>query len=117
MEHKGTPVHSMETQIYIAALRAKAFGAEKFILGENADIIYGGMNGILAKDWLYSEFVDRYTYVMPYKVLREPVMIFEPYMEYEKDGHIDGYNFINKYFRRKHLGHILMLAKRRESNL
>ena len=59
MKHKGAPIHSIEAQIYIAAKKAKTEGKTKFILGENADIIYGGMNGLLAKDWLYSEFVDR----------------------------------------------------------
>lgn len=104
MRHKGAPIHSIEAQIFIAATKAKKEGKTKFILGENADIIYGGMDGLLAKDWLYSEFVDRYTYVMPYKVLREPMMLLEPYNEFEVDGHIDGYEFINKYFRQEALG-------------
>lgn len=104
MKHKGAPIHSIEAQIYIAATKAVAKGKTKFILGENADIIYGGMNGLLAKDWLFSELVDRYTYVMPYKVLRDPLMLLEPYKEYEVDGHIDGHDFINKYFRQEALG-------------
>ncbi|QFJ55855.1 asparagine synthase-related protein [Pseudobutyrivibrio xylanivorans] len=104
MYHKGSPIHSIEAQIYIAATKAVGEGKTKFILGENADIIYGGMNGLLAKDWLYHEFVDRYTYVMPYRVLRNPVMPLEPYKEYEIDGHIDGHDFINKYFRQEALG-------------
>ena len=104
MKHKGAPIHSIEAQINIAASKAVAEGKTKFILGENADIIYGGMNGLLAKDWLYSEFVDRYTYVMPYKVLRDPMMPLEPYKAFEVDGHIDGHDFINTYFRQEALG-------------
>ena len=104
MDHKGGPVHSIEAQIYIAAKKVKESGKDKFIFGENADIIYGGMNGLLAKDWLYAEFVERYTYCMPYKVLRNPEMILDPYSEFEEDGHIDGYDFINKYFRQEALG-------------
>lgn len=104
MVRKGAPIHSIEAQIYFASKKAKADGAEKFIFGENADIIYGGMNGLLAKDWLFSEFVDRYTYVMPYRVLRDPEMILEPFREFEKDGRIDGHDFINKYFRQEALG-------------
>lgn len=104
MQHKNSPVHSIEAQIYIAAKRAIEAGKTKFILGENADIIYGGMNGLLAKDWLYSEFVDRYTYVMPYKVLRDPEMPLEPFKDFEVNGHIDGHKFINKYFRQEALG-------------
>lgn len=104
MLHKGAPIHSIETQIYLAAKRAKGAGADKFIFGENADIIYGGMNGLLMKDWTYSEFVERYTYIMPYKVLKNPILILEPYLEFEKDGYIDGHDFINKYFRQEALG-------------
>ncbi|MDY3275104.1 MAG: asparagine synthase-related protein [Agathobacter sp.] len=102
--HKRGPVHSIEAQIYIAAKKVKGSGKERFILGENADIIYGGMNGLLEKDWLLGEFVDRYTYCMPYKVLKNPVMILEPFKEFEEDGHIDGHDFINKYFRQEALG-------------
>lgn len=104
MQHKGGPIHSIEAQIYIAARKAAKDKKTKFIFGENADIIYGGMDGLLAKDWLYSEFVDRYTYVMPYRVLRDPVILLEPYERFEKDGHIDGHDFINTYFRQEALG-------------
>ena len=104
MEKKGAPIHSIEAQIYIAAAKAREAGKTKFIFGENADIIYGGMNGLLAKDWLYSEFVDRYTYVMPYKVLKNFVFPLEPYRKMEVDGHIDGHNFINTFFRQEALG-------------
>lgn len=104
MKEKGAPIHSIEAQIYLAAKRALKDGYTKFLFGENADIIYGGMDGLLAKDWLYSEFIERYTYVMPYKVLKNPVMPLKPYLEFEKNGHIDGHNFINKYFRQEALG-------------
>ena len=104
MAHKHSPIHSIESQIYIACMIAKKDGITKFIFGENADIIYGGMNGLLEKDWSYFEFVDRYTYVMPYRVLKNPVIPVEPFLEFEKNGHIDGHDFINKYFRQEALG-------------
>ena len=104
MRHKNSPIHSIEAQIYIAAKKAVEAGKTKFILGENADIIYGGMNGLLAKDWLYSEFVDRYSYVMPYRVLRKPSMPLEPFIQFEVDGYIDGHDFINTFFRQEALG-------------
>ena len=104
MKQKGAPIHSIEAQIYIAAKKAREEGKENFILGENADIIYGGMNGLLAKDWLFGEFVDRYTYVMPYKVLKDPLMPLEPFKAFEVNGHIDGYDFTNTYFRQEALG-------------
>lgn len=104
MMRKGAPIHSIEAQIYIAAKKAVSEGITKFIFGENADIIYGGMNGLLAKDWHYAEFIDRYSYVMPYRVLRNPMLPLEPFKEFEVNGHIDGHSFINKYFRQEALG-------------
>ncbi|MBQ7544222.1 MAG: asparagine synthase [Synergistaceae bacterium] len=104
MRHKGSPMHSIEAQIYIGAMRAKAEGFTKFILGDASDAVYGGYNGLLAKDWLFGEFVDRYSYVMPYKVLREPVMNLQPFCEFERDGRIDAYGFIDKYFNIESLG-------------
>lgn len=104
MRHKGAPIHSIEVQIYKAALRARKSGFRKLIFGENADIIYGGMDGLLSKDWLFGEFVDRYSYVMPYKVLKNYALILDPFREFEKDGRIDAHDFINKYFRQEALG-------------
>lgn len=102
--HKGAPIHSIEAQIYLAAVQAKKDGYSKMIFGENADIIYGGMDGLLAEDWTVGEFIDRYSYVMPYKVMFSPDMDFVPFYEFEKRGHIDGHTFINKYFRQEALG-------------
>ena len=104
MLRKGAPIHSIECQIYLAAQQAKRDGFDKFIFGENADIIYGGMDGLIAKDWTYKEFVERYSYVLPYQVLRNPEVIVAPFLKYEKDGHIDGHEFINEYFRQEALG-------------
>ena len=99
MRHKGAPIHSIEVQIYKAALQAKADGFTKLIFGENADIIYGGMNGLLKKDWTFGEFVDRYSYVLPYKVLKDPQLILEPFQKYTVDGIVDAHAFLNEYFR------------------
>ena len=104
MRHKGSPIHSIEVQVYKAALRAKKDGFSRLIFGENADIIYGGMDGLLAKDWTFGDFVERYTYVMPYKVLRHPVLDLDLFLHHEKDGHIDGHEFVNDVFRTEALG-------------
>lgn len=104
MKRKGAPIHSIETQIYLAALQAKKDGFSKLILGENADIIYGGMNGLLAKDWSVGEFVDRYSYVLPYKVLKSPQILMKPFLKFSDDGKIDAHAFINEYFRQEALG-------------
>ena len=101
MLSKGAPIHSIETQIYIAARRVLADGFTKFIFGENADAIYGGHDGLLSKDWLFGEFVDRYSYVLPYKVLREFQMPLAPFLEFETDGRIDVHSFMDTYYRQE----------------
>lgn len=104
MKHKGAPIHSIEAQIYKAACTAREDGYTKLIFGENADIIYGGMDGLLAKDWTIGEFIERYSYVLPYKVLREFEMNIEPFKKYEQNGKIEAHSFINEYFRKEALG-------------
>lgn len=98
MKHKGAPIHSIEVQIYKAALQALADGMDTIIFGESADLNYGGLSGLLSKDWTIGEFVDRYSYVMPYKVLKDSVLILEPYKTYEKCGRIDVHEFCRDFF-------------------
>ena len=104
MLRKGAPIHSIETQIFMGAEQSVADGFEKFIFGETADIIYGGLDGLLSKDWTFGEFVDRYSYILPYKVLREPKMPLAPFRDLEKDGRVDPHDFINKYLLQEALG-------------
>lgn len=98
MEHKGMPIHSIEVQIYKAALQAKTDGVEKLIFGESADALYGGLDDLLSKDWLLGEFIDRYSYVKPYQVLRDFEMVCEPYYDYVSDGYIDVHKFLTTFF-------------------
>lgn len=82
MENKCAPVHSIEPQIYKAALEAKSNGVEVMIIGDGADYVFGGMDKLLSRDWLFDEFVKRYTTLDPKLVLSNPVDvtgIFEPY--------------------------------------
>lgn len=104
MKRKGAPIHSIEVQIYKAAMQAKKDGMDALIFGESADVIYGGMDGLLSKDWLLGDFVDRYSYVLPYKALRNPVMVLEPYFRFEKEGHIDPHSFVSEVFRKEGMG-------------
>lgn len=104
MLHKGAPIHSIETQIYIASKKVLADGFEKFIFGEIADTVYGGLDGLLSKDWTFGEFVERYSYILPYKVLREPQLPLEPFRKIEIDGHVDPHEFLNVYFFPESLG-------------
>lgn len=98
MKHKNAPIHSIEVQIYKAALQAKADGFDKFILGENADIVFGGMNSLLSQKYTIGDFVDRFSYVLPYKALKEFELILEPFIKYQKNGFMDIHAFINDIF-------------------
>lgn len=98
MKHKGAPIHSIEVQIYKAALQAKYDGFEKMIFGESADCVYGGLSNILSKEWLIGDFIERYAYIMPYKVLKNPQLVLEPIKRHEKDGYIDPHEFMSTEF-------------------
>lgn len=104
MKHKGAPIHSIEVQIYKAALKAKEDGFERLIFGESSDVNYGGMSGLMSKDWTYGEFVERYTYLMPYRVLKEAQLLLVPYQKYEKKGYIDAHEFCRTLFLEEGMG-------------
>lgn len=98
MRHKGSPIHSIEGQIYAAAQQAHADGVTHLLFGENADIVFGGMDGLLAKDWTFDEFVKRYAYVDPTQVLKDGQWLLQPFESYRKGNDIDFYGFIRHYF-------------------
>ena len=96
---KCAPVHSIEPQIYKAALMAKENGDELMIVWESSDLIFGGMDKLLAKDWDFDEFAKRYTFLDPKSVLKNPVDVsdlFERYrLPYNK---IDFLKFMDEVF-------------------
>lgn len=104
MLHKGAPMHSIEIQIYKAALEAKKDGFTKLIFGESADVSYGGFSQLLSKDWKVGEFIERYSYVLPWRVLKEPELVLEPIFKYEKNGYIDVHGFTSDIFFHESMG-------------
>lgn len=99
MKAKCAPVHSIEPQILQAALQAKNDGVELMFVGESSDLIFGGMDGLLAKDWTFDEFVDRYTFTKPEEVLVEPVSMQYLFERYRIDGDkIDFLKFMDDVF-------------------
>lgn len=104
MRHKHAPIHSIEVQIYKAALRAKADGFSRIIYGESADLNYGGLSGLLSRDWTVGEFIDRYSYVKPYHALREFEIIPEPIARYERNGYVEVHEFCRDFFLREAIG-------------
>lgn len=89
---KCAPVHSIEPQILQAALQAKADGIEMMFVGESSDLIFGGMDGLLAKDWTFNEFMDRYIFTKPEEILVEPVSMQYLFERYRENG--DMINFL-----------------------
>ncbi len=97
MIHKNQPTHSIEVQIYKASLQAKRDGFDSMIFGETADCVYGGHSDLLSRDWKYGEFVDRWSFVMPHHVLKDPVFILDPYTEYTVGGYVDVPRFLTEF--------------------
>lgn len=100
MRHKAAPIHSIEVQIYKAALQAKADGFDTLVFGESSDVNYGGMDGLLSRDYTEEEFVNRYEYVNPVDALKEGIEIAEPVREFvNKDtGLVDVHQFNRSFF-------------------
>lgn len=100
MQHKGAPVHSIEPQIYKAALAAKKDGVQLILVGESADLIFGGMDKLISRDWDFDDFVKRYTFLPPEQVLSAPDMsVYQLYDAYRlPDGKIDFMRFMDDVF-------------------
>ena len=99
MERKGAPVHSIEPQIMEGALQAKKDGVEMMVAADGSDLVFGGMDRMLSKDWKFDEWVKFYTFCDPTKVLREPVDMTYLYERYRlPNDKIDFLRFIEEVF-------------------
>ena len=99
MKAKCAPVHSIEPQILQAALQAKADGIEMMFVGESSDLIFGGMDGLLARDWTFDEFMERYIFMKPEDALIEPVSMQYLFERYRVHGDkIDFLKFMDEVF-------------------
>lgn len=100
MASKGAPVHSIEPQILQATILAKEMGIDCMIVGESADLIFGGMDGLLSQDWDVPGIAKRYTFCPPEKVLKEPTDINWLYEQYKQKGttKIDLLRFMDEIF-------------------
>lgn len=99
MRHKFAPVHSIEPQIYKAAMMGKADGVQLMIVGESADLIFGGMDKLISPEWTFDAFVKRYTFLDPALVLTHPVSQAELFERYRQGGDgIDVMRFMDEVF-------------------
>ena len=97
LKNSKQPCHSIEPMIYRVCEEAKKDGINKLVCGESADCRFGGLDGLLSKDWTFDEFVNRYQFLDPNLVLKHPKDILAPFMPYKKDDGIDVYSFLNNY--------------------
>lgn len=98
MKAKCAPVHSIEPQILQAALQAKKDGIEMMFVGESSDLIFGGMDGLLSKDWTFDEFMNRYIFTKPEEVLVESENMQYLFERYRKGEMIDFLTFMDDVF-------------------
>ena len=99
IRHKFAPVHSIEPQIYKAAELAKKDGVQLMIVGESADLIFGGMDKLISPVWTFDAFAKRYTFLDPERVLANPVDQSELFEKYRQgDGGIDVLRFMDEVF-------------------
>ena len=100
MRAKAAPVHSIEPQLLQAALQAKADGVEHLVVGESADLIFGGMDQLLSQDWTVDGFRRRYTFLDPSVALRDPVDMSYLFERYRVGGsdRIDFLSFMDDVF-------------------
>ena len=99
MRYKFAPVHSIEPQIYKAAELAKLDGVQLMIVGESADLIFGGMDKLISPQWTYESFVKRYTFLDPNLVLTNPVDQSELFIKYHRgENDIDVLKFMDEVF-------------------
>jgi len=98
MLHKKSPLHPSETAIYYAALQAKKDGIYDLFVGGGADALFGGMDKLLSKDWEYQEFINRYNFLNPKKILKTPADITNIYKKYKLGNSINVIEFLKVVF-------------------
>ena len=99
MKHDGCPVFANEPQVYTIAKQIQADGFDTVVIGDSADMAFGGMDRLLSRDWTFDEWVERYTFVKPEKVIRNPVSVLEVYERYRIGTNgVDYMKFLDEVF-------------------
>lgn len=99
MRNDGSPTIPNEPQAYKMAKQARENGAKWIVYGDCADTEFGGMDRLLSRDWDYDEWVERFSFVAPEKVLKNPVNMSSVYDLYRiGDEKIDFIAFIKEVY-------------------
>lgn len=96
MRHKRAPLHPVEVGLFKAAQAARRDGIDGLIVGNGADSNFGGLDKLLSRDWTLAEFEQRYTFLQPAQVLREPRSQRDVYERYVVNGTIDLPRFLHE---------------------
>ena len=64
------------------AIQAQKDGVEMMVAADGSDLVFGGMDRMLSKDWDFNEWVDFYTFCKPEDVLVKPVSMDYLYDRY-----------------------------------
>lgn len=105
MKHKGAPIHSIEVQIYKAALTAMKDGFDVLIFGESSDVNFGGQDGLLSRDWTVPQYIERYSYLLPHKVVKKPVFVTEAFEAFvTENGLMDMHEFNRTVYYQESMG-------------
>ncbi len=98
MLQKGEPLSPIEIGLYKMAIRALDFGLENLITGSGADLCFGGLYNLLSKNWTNEEFVERYTFVNPSKVMKVNAEPYDFYQDYFAKPYFNLNDFMNEIY-------------------
>ena len=99
MRRNGSPFIPNEPQAYVMAKKIKADGARYVIYGNCADTEFGGMDKLLSQDWDFDGWIERFTFLDPDKVLKDPGDVKEVYERYRiGDSGIDYIKFMKDIY-------------------
>lgn len=98
IKNKKSPLHPIEPALYIASQKIKDDGYTNILTGCNADGKFGGLDGLLSKDWELNEFIKRYSFVNSKNVLKKSDDMSYVYKKYTIDNKIDIQSFLNEIF-------------------
>lgn len=94
--NKKAPLHPVEIALFKATELAREQNISTIVVGNGADSNFGGLDKLLAKDWEFEEFIDRYNFIDPATVLKRPASVREVYKPYRQGDKIDYLRFLNE---------------------
>jgi len=98
IKNKNSPLHPIEPALYLAAQKIKSDGFDNIITGFNADIKFGGLDLLLAKNWEIDEFIKRFSFVDSKKVLENYIDMKFVFKKYLKGKNIDTILFLKEVY-------------------